>query len=96
MSQIKSKWKRCCQPWTIFFPSGNGVIFSSNLHDPKERDLDLYSINSDGLDLQGIAFFNGFNWFPIFSPNRKYIVLAFNRNKKKRRYKSFFAEWNYK
>ena len=66
-----------------FFPSGNRIIFSSNLHDLKERDLDLYSIKSDDSDLEGIAFFNGFNGFPIFSPNGKYIVLAFNRNKKK-------------
>ena len=31
-----------------FFPSGNKIVFSSNLHDPKGRDFDLYSIKSDG------------------------------------------------
>ena len=75
-----------------FFPSGNRIIFSSNLQDPKERDLDLYSTNSDGLDLEGIAFFIGLNGVPIFSPNRKYIVLAFNRNKKKEATQIFFLQ----
>ena len=30
------------------FPNSNRIIFSSNLHDPKGRDFDLYAINIDG------------------------------------------------
>ena len=34
-----------------FFPDGNSIVFSSNLHDEKQRDFDLYSIKVDGSDL---------------------------------------------
>ena len=30
-----------------FFPDGEKIIFSSNLHDSKGRDFDLYSVNID-------------------------------------------------
>lgn len=80
-----------------FFPSGDKIIFSSNLHDPKGRDFDLYSINIDGSGLERITFFNGFDGFPMFSPNGKHIVFASNRNQKKRGDTNLFlAEWNYK
>ena len=80
-----------------FFPSGNKIIFSSNLHDPKGRDFDLYSINIDGSGLERITFFNGFDGFPMFSPNGKHIVFASNRNQKKKGDTNLFlAEWNYK
>ena len=39
-----------------FFPDGNRIIFSSNLHDQNGRDFDLYAINSDGSDLELITF----------------------------------------
>ena len=80
-----------------FFPSGNKIVFSSNLHDPKGRDFDLYSIKSDGSDLERITFFNGLDGFPMFSPNGRHIVFASNRNQKKRGDTNLFlAEWNYK
>jgi len=80
-----------------FFPSGNKIIFSSNLHDPKGRDFDLYSIRNDGSDLERITYFNGFDGFPMFSPSGKHIVFASNRNQKKRGDTNLFlAEWNYR
>ena len=39
----------------IFFPKDNQIIFSSNMHDPKGRDFDLYSINLDGSGLESIT-----------------------------------------
>ena len=66
----------------FFFPKDNKIIFSSNMHDPKGRDFDLYSVNIDGSNLARITYFNGFDGFPMFSPNGKYLVFASNRNQK--------------
>ena len=77
-----------------FFPSGNRIIFSSNLHDPKGRDFDLYAINTDGTNLERITYFEGFDGFPMFSPSGKYLVFASNRNQKKRGDTNLFiCEW---
>ena len=46
-----------------FFPDGNRIIFSSNLHDEKGRNFDLYSLDIDGSDLERITFFDGFGVF---------------------------------
>ena len=77
-----------------FFPDGNRIIFSSNLHDQNGRDFDLYAINTDGSDLERITFFEGFDGFPMFSPDGKYLVFASNRNQEKRGDTNLFiAEW---
>ena len=68
----------------IFFPDGNKIIFSSNLHDPNGRDFDLYAIDVDGTNLERVTFFNGFDGFPMFSPGGRYLVFASNRNQVKR------------
>ena len=78
-------------------PTSDKIIFSSNLHYAKRIDFDLYSINIDGSGLERITFSNGFDGFPMFSPNGKHIVFASNRNQKKRRDTNLFlAKWNYK
>ena len=41
------------------------IIFSSNLHDQKGRDFDLYSINIDGTGLERVTFFEGFDGFNV-------------------------------
>ena len=77
-----------------FFPDGNRIIFSSNLHDTKGRDFDLYAINSDGSNLERITFFKGFDGFPMFSADGKYLVFASNRNQKKKGDTNLLiAEW---
>ena len=79
-----------------FFPGGNRIIFSSNLHDVKGRNFDLYSVNIDGSNLERITFFDGFDGFPMFSPNGKHLVFASNRNQKNKGDTNLFlAEWNY-
>ena len=78
-----------------FFPNGNRIIFSSNLHDPKGRDFDLYAINVNGSGLERVTYFNGFDGFPMFSPDGKHLVFASNRNQARRGDTNLFiAEWN--
>jgi Tol biopolymer transport system component len=67
------------------------------LHDPKGRDFDLYAINSDGTDLERVTYFNGFDGFPMFSPDGRLLVFASNRNQEKRGETNLFiAEWNHR
>lgn len=77
-----------------FFPDGKRFIFSSNMHDPKGRDFDLYRINSDGSGLERITFNDTFDGFPMFSPDGKKLVFASNRNAKARGETNvFIADW---
>ena len=51
--------------------------------------------NSDGSNLERITFFKGFDGFPMFSADGKYLVFASNRNQKKKGDTNLFiAEWN--
>ena len=78
----------------FFHPNGKKIIFSSNVHDEKGRDFDLYTINVDGTSLERITHFDGFDGFPMFSKDGKYLVLASNRNQKKTGDTNIFiCEW---
>mgnify|MGYP006178930747 CR=1 FL=1 len=57
-----------------------GLIFASNIHDPKQRDFDIYLVNLDGSNLQRITFNETFDGFPMFSPDGQWLVFASNRN----------------
>ena len=78
----------------FFFPKRDRIIFSSNLHDEKGRDFDLYAIDVNGAGLERITYFDGFDGFPMFSPDGKYLVFASNRNQKKQGDTNIFiCEW---
>ncbi len=64
----------------FFHPSGEKIIFSSNLHDPQRRDFELLMVNVDGTGLERITYSEEFDGFPMFSPDGKYLVFASNRN----------------
>jgi Tol biopolymer transport system component len=78
----------------FFHPSGEKIVFSSNLHDPQGREFDIFMINVDGTGLEQITFTEGFDGFPMFSPDGKYFVFGSNRNESHPGNTNvFIAEW---
>ncbi len=62
-----------------FLPSGDRVIFSSNMGDPHGRTFELYTVRLDGGGLERITYSNDFNSFPMFSPDGRTLVFCSNR-----------------
>ncbi|MEN8374788.1 MAG: hypothetical protein ABFS34_05010 [Gemmatimonadota bacterium] len=61
-------------------PSGDWIVFSSNTHDPAGRDFELYGIRLDGGELERLTYSEGFDGFPVFSPDGRFLVWGSNRN----------------
>ena len=61
-------------------PSGEQIIFSSNMDDPRGRDFELYLINVDGTGLERVTWSEGFDGFPVFHPDGTQLVFGSNRN----------------
>lgn len=83
-----------------FFPAavagvpGKRIIFSSNHHDPRHREFDLWAINEDGSGLERITHSPDFDGFPMFSPDGKRLAFASNRRGKVRGETNvFIADW---
>jgi len=77
-----------------FYPSDERVIFSSNYGDSSGREFDLWAVDLDGTDLERITFSPGFDGFPIFSPDGRYLAFSSNRNQQKRGETNVFvARW---
>ena len=90
--QVTSNGKANFGPY--FFPDGKRIIFSSNMHDPRGREFDLYKINVDGTGLERVTFNDTFDGFPMFSPDGKKLVFASNRNAKAQGETNvFIADW---
>ena len=70
-----------------YFADGKRIIFSSN-YDPDTHanggmgNFELWLINPDGSGLERITYSDGFDGFPMFSPDGKKLVWASNRNAK--------------
>ena len=77
-----------------FHPSGEKIIFSSNLHNPKGRNFDLFLINIDGTGLEQVTFDETFDSFPMFSPDGHKLAWASNRHDEKPGETNIFiADW---
>lgn len=78
----------------FYHPSGEKIIFSSNLADPKGHNFELFMINTDGANLEQITFSAEFDGFPMFSYDGKILVFASNRhNQKPNETNIFIADW---
>ncbi len=78
----------------FFHPSGEKLIFASNLEDPSSRNFDLYLINLDGTGLERVTFSEEFDSFPQFSPDGRYLVFGSNRHgSHEGNTNVFIAEW---
>ncbi|MFQ5504102.1 MAG: hypothetical protein ACE5F1_04790 [Planctomycetota bacterium] len=76
-----------------FFPSGNRVIFASNMTG-SPRMFHLYAIDTETREIERITYSSRFNSFPMFSPDGKYLVFASNRNNSRPGETNLFlAEW---
>lgn len=64
----------------FFHPAGDRIVFSSNMDDPTGREFDLYMVGVDGTGLERITWTPGFDGFPMFSPDGRYLAFVSNRN----------------
>jgi Tol biopolymer transport system component len=64
----------------FFHPDGRRVIFSSNHHNPRGRNFDLFMVNVDGGGPVQITTDGDFDGFPMFSPDGRQLVFASNRH----------------
>ncbi|OYT74942.1 MAG: hypothetical protein CFK49_05810 [Armatimonadetes bacterium JP3_11] len=75
-------------------PSNRKIIFSSNHHDPRGREFDLFLINRDGTGVEQITYTGDFDGFPMFSRDGKKLVWASNRTAKARGETNIYiADW---
>lgn len=75
-------------------PSGDRILFSSNMDDPTGRDFDIYMIGVDGTGLERVTHTGGFDGFPVFSPDGRWLVWGSNRNEAHEGNTNLFiAEW---
>ncbi|MCS6911659.1 MAG: M28 family peptidase [Myxococcales bacterium] len=70
------------------------ILFSSNHHDPRRREFDLWAINEDGTDLERVTYTEEFDGFPMFAPQGRHLVFASNRGARVRGETNIFlATW---
>jgi Tol biopolymer transport system component len=79
----------------FFHPSGEKIIFSTNMHDPQGRTFDLFMVRLDGTGLERITSYPDFDGFPMWSPTDPgTLVFASNRGGSVRGETNvFLADW---
>jgi len=75
-----------------FHPSGDYLIFASNLEGMK--NFELYMVGPQGSSTPvRVTFTDGFDGLPVFSPDGKHLAWSSSRGSQKHP-QIFFAEWN--
>jgi len=75
-------------------PSGEQIIFSSNMGDPSGREFDLYLVNLDGSGTEQVTFTPDFDGFPVFSADGETLIWGSNRfNELEGETNVFRADW---
>jgi Tol biopolymer transport system component len=78
----------------FFHPSGDKVIFCSNLAAPGSRNFDLFLVDLNGENLERVTYFEDFDGFPMFSPDGTTLVFGSNRfNSRPGETNVFLADW---
>lgn len=77
----------------FFHPSGEKIIFSSNVHGGGPRDFDLYLVGVDGSGLERVTKSPGFDSFPMFTRDGRYLVWGSHRGSDRSESDIFIAEW---
>jgi len=92
MKQITNYGKASFAPF--LHPSGDKIIFASNVNSETGRNFDIYTVNIDRTGLEQITFNETFDGFPIFSRDGKKLIFCSNRfNKKEGDTNVFTADW---
>ena len=76
--QITNNGKANFGPY--FHPSGEKIIFASNMDSALGRTFEMYLIGVDGEGLERVTYNDSFDGFPMFSKDGKTLVFASNRN----------------
>jgi len=77
-----------------FHPSGEKIIFASDLDNPREHNFELYLIDTNGENLERVTYSEQFDGFPMYSYGGDKIVFASNRNNGGTRLTNIFiADW---
>jgi len=77
-----------------YHPSGEKIIFASDIDNPREHNFELYLIDTDGENLERVTYSEQFDGFPMYSYSGDKIVFASNRNNGGTRFTNLFiADW---
>jgi len=78
-----------------FFPGDQRIIFSTNkwATNPKGPDFDLAAIDVKGGEPERLTTYPGFDGFPMFSPDGKWLVFCSNRGGGPHETNLFLAQW---
>jgi hypothetical protein len=60
-------------------PSQKRILFSTNYAASSAREFDVWGVNVDGTGLERVTTADGFDGFPMFSPDGRWLALSSNR-----------------